>query len=102
MKILWSPLALDQVQEIAEHIARDKPGAARRWAEGVFRAADHLGVSPKRGRVVPEIGREEIRELLHGNYRIIYRVEKDSVSILTVRHGRRLLDKGEIGTSPVK
>jgi plasmid stabilization system protein ParE len=98
MKILWSPLALGQVQEIAEHIAHDKPGAARRWAEGVFRVADHLASSPKRGRVVPEIGREEIRELLHGNYRIIYRVEEGSVSILTVRHGRRLLDKREIET----
>ena len=57
---------------------------------------ERLARSPKRGRVVPEAGREEIRELLYGQYRIIYRVEEGSVSILTVRHGRRLLDLEEI------
>jgi plasmid stabilization system protein ParE len=46
--------------------------------------------------VVPEIRRPEIREIIHGAFRIIYRIEDDQVLILTVRRGRRLLDPSEI------
>lgn len=48
-------------------------------------------LSPKSGRVVPEIGDEQFRELIYGNYRILYRIEKKQVSILTVRHGKQIL-----------
>ncbi len=74
MRIHWSPLALSKVDGIVDHIARDRPMAAERWAVGVFDLVERLARSPKRGRVVPEAGREEIRELLYGQYRIIYRV----------------------------
>ena len=48
------------------------------------------------GRIVPETNRKDIRELLFKNYRIIYRVGTDHVSILTIRHGRQLLPSDEI------
>ena len=71
--------------------------AAEKWATGVFDLVEKLLGSPLRGRPVPEVGREEIRELLYGNYRIIYRFdEPDSISVLTVRHARRPLDLSEI------
>ncbi|MGH3089068.1 MAG: type II toxin-antitoxin system RelE/ParE family toxin, partial [Rubrobacteraceae bacterium] len=48
------------------------------------------------GRSVPEMpDRPDLREVIHGEYRIIYRVEPERVSILTVRHARRLLDPTE-------
>ena len=47
---------------------------------------------PHAGRTVPELQVENIREILHGNYRLIYRETDDSVQILTVHHGARLLD----------
>ena len=50
----------------------------------------------KSGRVVPEVGREQIRELLYRNHRVIYRLDPDWISILTVRYARRLLDPEEI------
>ena len=96
MRIHWSPLALSKVDEIVDHIARDRPMAAERWAVGVFDLVERLARSPKRGRVVPEARREEVRELRHGQYRIIYRLDEGAVSILTVRQGRRLLDLEEI------
>lgn len=96
MRIHWSPLALTKVNEIIDYIATERPMAAERWAVGVFDLVERLARSPKRGRVVPEAAREEIRELLYGEYRIIYRLEEGLVSILTVRHGRRLLDLEEI------
>jgi plasmid stabilization system protein ParE len=45
---------------------------------------------------VPELNREEVREVIYGSYRIIYKISND-IDILTVRHGRQLLDIGEIG-----
>lgn len=96
MRVTWSPLAIQRVLEAADFIARDKPGAARDWAESTFEAVERLADLPNSGRVVPEIRRAEIREIIHGPFRIIYRIEDDQVLVLTVRRGRRLLDPSEI------
>jgi plasmid stabilization system protein ParE len=96
MKVFWSPLARQRVLEIAEWIRWDKPGAAARWVERLLAEVETLADLPRRGRVVPELDRPEVRELLFGNYRVIYRIEEDELVILTVRHGRRLLDPDEL------
>jgi plasmid stabilization system protein ParE len=91
MNILWSPLALDRVSEIAGYIAQDKPLAAEKWVRALFSKVEQLEISPELGRVVPEIGNVQFRELIYPHYRIIYRIEKNRISILTIRHGRQLL-----------
>jgi len=96
MKIIWSPLAIDRVTEISEYIARDNPLAATKWVETMFDKVQILKSSPGSCRIVSEIQREDVRELIYGNYRIIYRVEKEKISILTVRHGRQILPVDEI------
>ena len=96
MTIVWSPLALDRVAEIAGYIARDKPSAAEKWVKTVFAKVEQLEISPELGRVVPEIGNVQFRELIYSQYRIVYRIEKKRISILTVRHGRPELPIEEI------
>jgi plasmid stabilization system protein ParE len=96
MKIIWSPLAVERTSEIAEYITIDNPSAAIAWVEKVFEKVDLLKLSPKMGREVPEISRKEIREIIFGNYRIIYRIEKTKISILTIRHGKQILPVDEI------
>jgi toxin ParE1/3/4 len=96
MKIVWSPLAVDRVSEIAEYIAQDKPSAAENWINIVFSKVEQLKSSPEIGRIVPEIRNKQFRELIYGNYRIIYRIEKKQVSILTIRHGKQILPIQEI------
>jgi len=91
MKIAWSPLAIDRTTEIAEYIAQDNPTAAAKWVENLFERVQLLKSSPKSGRIVPETHRDDIRELIYGNYKIIYRVEREKVSVLTVRHGKQIL-----------
>lgn len=93
MKIQWSPLSLERISEIAENIAYDKPGASVNWVDSVFEAVERLKQFPESGRIVPEMKRQDIREILLGNYRIIYRIEDQYISILTVRHGKQLLSK---------
>jgi plasmid stabilization system protein ParE len=91
MKIIWSPLSLDRVTEIARYIAQDNPSAAKKWVGALFDKVELLKSSPQAGRVVPETHSDDIREILYGNYRIIYRLEEKKVSILTVRHGKQIL-----------
>jgi toxin ParE1/3/4 len=96
MKIIWSPLAIDRASEIAEYIAQDKPSAAEKWINTVFSKVERLKSSPEIGRVVPEIRNDQFRELIYGNYRIIYRIEKTQISILTIGHGKQILPIDEI------
>jgi toxin ParE1/3/4 len=95
VKVVWSPLAVQRVLEIAEYIALDKPGAADRWADSTFEVVGRLESHPESGRVVPEMGRPEVREVIHGAYRIIYRVEVERVLVLTVRGSRQRFDPSE-------
>jgi len=96
MKIIWSPLAIERASEIADYIAVDKPLAAGKWIAAVFLKVEQLASSPEIGRVVPEIGNDQFRELIYGNYRIIYCIENKQVSILTIRHCKQILPIEEI------
>ena len=97
MKIVWSPLAIERAYEAAAYIASDKPEAALRWLDGLFEFTDRLETFPESGRIVPEIGLPEFREVVYGKaYRVIYRIERTRVSILTVRNFARVLDTSEL------
>ena len=89
MRVVWSPLALDRAAEAAQHIARDRPDAAEKWIDGLFGAVAKLVQFPRRGRVVPEVERTEIRELIYSSYRVVYRLDPNLILVLTVRHQRR-------------
>lgn len=97
MRIVGSPLALDRVGEIADYISRENVSAARTWVDSVFAKVKRLERFPKSGRAVPEIRRLSIREIIHGNYPIVYRIKREQIAILTVRHGRQELPKRELG-----
>jgi toxin ParE1/3/4 len=97
VKIVWSPLAIERAYEAAAYIAGDKPDAALAWLEGLFAVTDRLERFPESGRIVPEIGLREFREVVYQRaYRVIYRVEARQVSILTVRNFAQLLDPAEL------
>jgi len=74
MRIVWSPLALERIGEIASYIAQDNPEAARLWVEDIFASVKNLSRFPESGRRVPEVRRKDLRELVMGNYRVIYGV----------------------------
>jgi len=96
VKIRWSPLSIERITEIAQFIAEDKPGAAEKWVDSIFLSAKKLIDFPQSGRVVPELDYEEIREIIHGNYRIIYQVSSENIEILTVRHSKQLLSEADL------
>ncbi|MHB8930545.1 MAG: type II toxin-antitoxin system RelE/ParE family toxin [Melioribacteraceae bacterium] len=96
MKIFWTKEALLRLQEIEEYISRDNPIVALEFVDKLISVAETIIDNPEKGRIVPELSLENIRELLHRNYRIVYLVKKNSVDILTVFEGHQLLKKEEI------
>ena len=88
MKIIWSPKARQDLNYIVEIIARDKKTVSLRWAQTVYKKVSRLQRFPSSGRIVPELNRAEIREILVGSYRIVYKVSSQ-ISILTLFHGAR-------------
>ena len=95
-KVRWTLQALDDLEAICLFIARDAPHVATVFADRAFRATDRLVQYPRLGRIVPELETETIREMILGNYRIIYRIREEEVQVVTVHHGARLLDVDKI------
>lgn len=96
MRVIWAPRAIDRAAEIAGSIAADRPKAARDWIDGLFADVGSLAAHPRRGRMVPELNRPEIREVIYKGCRVIYRVDPKRLVVLTVRHGRRQWDAAEV------
>ena len=89
-KIVWTEQSVMELRDIFEYISKD----SRRYAEDQVRRIKAkttiLSTNPESGRIVPEMGINEIRELIEGNYRIIYRIlSNNSIEILTVHHSAR-------------
>ena len=95
-QVRWTPQAADDLEAICLFIARDAPPLAAIFADRILRAADRLTRHPRLGRVVPELANEDVREVIVGSYRVIYRIQQDQVHILTLHHGARLLDTATI------
>lgn len=96
MKIIWSPLSIEQVREITFYIALDKSSVAEKWVETIFSAVERLEIFPESGRKVPEVNRDDIREIILGNYRIIYKIELKKIIILIVKSSRQKLSVDEL------
>jgi addiction module RelE/StbE family toxin len=91
-QVRWTPQAADDLDAIAEFIARDSPHFARLFIADILQTVDRLVDFPESGRIVPDIGEKSIREVILGSYRILYRLRSEAVEVLTVHHGARLLD----------
>ena len=89
VKIIWSPSALEDVNSIAEFIARDSVDRAALFVARLLEAIDRLQDYPRSGRVISEISDKSCREIMYGSYRIMYRLEGDDIWITGVVHGAR-------------
>jgi toxin ParE1/3/4 len=97
MKIKWTHEALERLTEIEAFISTDSPERAIKFVDEIIEHAEKtLPNKTRLGRVVPEISNPNIRELIFKKYRIVYRLNKNNVEILTVFEGHRLLRIDEI------
>ena len=97
VQIKWTIQAKNDLREIAEYISKD----SRKYAKlQILRITSRTGILKSQiysGKIVNEINQQNIRELLEGNYRIIYKiVEPKRIDILTIHHSARDLYKRKI------
>ena len=88
-QLVWAPQAIRDVEAIRAHVAGDSAHYADLVVERLVAAVERLQNHPRSGPVVPELVDDSIREVIHGNYRIVYRLRDDAVEIATVFHGAR-------------
>lgn len=93
LPIVWTRRALADLEAIGDFIARDKPLAAARWLERLTAAAERAAEGPMIGRRVPELGRDDLREVLARRYRLVYRVTRERLEVLTIFEGHRLFPR---------
>lgn len=88
--VRWTEQAVADVQAIRRFIERDSPRYGRIVAERLVEATLRLEVYPASGRLVPELDRKDLRELIIGDYRIVDRLTGDVAVLLTVFRSSRL------------
>ncbi len=89
MTILWTATAVGHLAAIYEYISQTSPFYADRMVQRILARGPQLTTFPDSGRAVPEVGRSDIREVIEGPYRVIYRVTASQVAVLAVVHGRQ-------------
>ncbi len=89
MKIIWTREALENIIEIENYISENNPQNAIEFTDSLIHKCEYLVDNPNMGRIVPELHNSSIRELIHKNYRIVYRHIDEEIQILTVFEGHR-------------
>jgi toxin ParE1/3/4 len=96
VKVIWTQNAVTRLTEIEDFIAIDSSERAVSFVLELMDQADTLASFPDSGRIVPEDVEGRRRELIYQGYRIIYQVDKESVFILSVFEGSRLLRSDDL------
>ena len=89
--IAWTPTAHTDYAEAITFIRGESPAAAERFVRHVDAAIERLTAFPGSGRIVPEYGRPDVREVFVERYRLVYRVRGTAIEVLLLRHGSRPL-----------
>ena len=99
--VKWTAHAKSQVRRIHDYIAQDSPLYARRVSEELVRKTIGLDELPRKGRKVPELNEDAVRELGLYSYRILYEIKSDDlIEVLAVIHKRQHLETEEVPREP--
>ena len=88
--LIWTEPAVADLEEIGPFISKDNPPAEKVGFK-IIREAENVAAFPRLGRIVPEFGNPQIREIISQSYRVIYKFDEegDLVAILRIWHGAR-------------
>lgn len=89
VQIVWTKQAVSDLEEIFEYISKDSVKYARHQILKIRQSTQILKTQPISGRIVPEYGISSVRELVEGNYRIVYALSQNRIDILAVHHGAK-------------
>ena len=91
--ITWSPRGQLRLRQCAKYILQESQDwpTTLKWRNAIDEAVSTLDDFPESGSTVREFGRKDVRQILVGDYRVIYRVKRRNVEILTIRHTAYLI-----------
>ena len=89
VKIIWTRRSLKDLKSIFDYISLDSFYYATMFIKKIVFRIDQLLLFPESGRTVPEKNDTSLRELIEGNYRIFYRVNKSYITILRIHNSAR-------------
>lgn len=95
IQIEWSNEALEDIESIATYIEKDSPVYAKSVVSKIFEKAEIIKDFTELGRIVPELNDSTIREIFVYSYRLIYKIDSNTVLFVAVIHGKRLLENHE-------
>lgn len=90
-RLIWTHDGIKSFESVIQYIAEDSTYYASHFAKKVLQAIEKLKTFPLMGRIVPEYNHPDIRELIYRNYRIVYKIEKQTVYLALVIHGSKEL-----------
>ena len=92
VEIKWSEQAIHDIDQIADYISKDSYLYAQNVVDRIFNIESVLKLHPKIGKPVKEFKRIALKEIVEGNYRIIYKlISINEIHIITVHHGAKKL-----------
>ena len=86
-RVVWTESAWQEVECAASFVSRDSPRYAAALVDEARSAARALRTFPARGRMVPELNDDSVRELFVKECRLICELRPDRVVILAFVHG---------------
>ena len=90
VQIRWTTIAIFDLKDIAEYISKDSKYYAKLQVIRLKKRVEVLEKQPFSGNIVPEFNRKDLRQLIEGNYRIIYKVlDEKRIDIISVHHAAR-------------
>jgi toxin ParE1/3/4 len=75
--LIWTDPAVADLEEIGQFISKDSPPAAEKVGSRLIREAENVTAFPRLGRIVPEFGNPQIREIISQSYRIICKFDEE-------------------------
>lgn len=87
--VIWSPSARDDLKSIVSYIATGNPDAAILTGQRIIDRSKQIEEFEGSARIVPEFKNKSIKELIEGNYRIIFRIQHNQIEVVRVWHAAR-------------
>ena len=99
-RIIWTPQAKSDLRSIEGYISQFAPATAKAFIRRICDRVRTLVTLPLAAVPLSDLPRADLREVYVGSYRIIFRVTDETVQVLAVVHGARLLSNDSIEKSP--
>jgi toxin ParE1/3/4 len=90
MEIRWLPLADEDFFRCFDFLYKISPSAAKKFRSEIKSLIELICNNPKLGKKIPELNREDVRIIIHKNYRIVYQISEPYIAIHAIEHTSQL------------